>query len=64
MTSSCHRIKIYSMNKSRKETRERLALFEKKGLDIKNLSYPEEIQLEDEEEYLSAVRSHNREPEN
>ncbi len=31
VTSSCHRIKVYSINKTRVETRKRLELFKKNG---------------------------------
>lgn len=62
VTSSCHRIKLYSVNRSRPETAKRLKLLEEHGADIKNLSQPFEVALEGEEEYLQAYRHHEREP--
>ncbi|KAI5121979.1 hypothetical protein M0805_002049, partial [Coniferiporia weirii] len=62
VTSSCHRIKLYSVNRSRPETAARLAVLETHGMDIHDLSRPGEIALEDEEEYLAAYAKHRREP--
>lgn len=62
VTSSCHRIKIYSVNKSRPATAKRLAELESRGEGIEPLSRPIEFALEDTEEYLEAVRKRPREP--
>ncbi|KAL5528033.1 hypothetical protein ACEPAF_7169 [Sanghuangporus sanghuang] len=62
VTSSCHRIKIYSVNRRREATRKRLELLEKHGANIEDLCRPFEAALEDEEAYLSAYRAHKREP--
>lgn len=62
VTSSCHRIKLYSVNRSRPATKARLALLEEKKASIEDLSKPFEYALEDEEAYVSAYRAHQREP--
>lgn len=62
VTSSCHRIKIYSVNTSRPETARRLKMLEEHGADITNLSQPFELALESEEEYEQAYHQHPREP--
>ena len=63
VTSSCHRIKLYSMNRTREATRKRLELLRSHGADIEDLCRPFEYALEDEEAYLNAYRAHKREPE-
>lgn len=62
VTSSCHRIKIYSVNRSRPATMQRLKELEARGEGIEPLSKPLEFQLEDTEEYLAACKKHPREP--
>ena len=62
VTSSCHRIKIYSVNRSRPETAKRLEFLDSKGLDILPLTLPIEYELEPEEEYLAKTRERPREP--
>ncbi|KIJ64599.1 hypothetical protein HYDPIDRAFT_175536 [Hydnomerulius pinastri MD-312] len=62
VTSSCHRIKVYSVNTTRAETRKRLAELASKGEGIEPLSRPFEYALEDRDEYLAASRKHPREP--
>ncbi|KAF2758914.1 molybdopterin binding oxidoreductase [Pseudovirgaria hyperparasitica] len=57
VTSSCHRIKVYSVNKSRKRTSERLAKLEEQGLGIEPLTMPLEVDLESEEDYIQQVIS-------
>jgi len=64
VTSSCHRIKIYSVNRTRAATAKRLKELEARGEGIEPLSHPLEYQLEDTEEYLAACRKHPREPVN
>ncbi|KAI0043950.1 molybdopterin binding oxidoreductase [Auriscalpium vulgare] len=65
VTSSAHRLKIYSINMSRPATRERLELIKKHGgTGFTPLSQPLEFTLEEEETYLAAVRKHPREPKN
>ncbi len=51
VTSSCHRIKVYSINKTRVETRKRLELFKKMGVDFLPITRPAEVDLESEELY-------------
>ncbi|KAK7462372.1 hypothetical protein VKT23_007973 [Stygiomarasmius scandens] len=63
VTSSCHRIKIYSVNRTRPETAKRLKLLEEHGEDIYNLSHPPEFSLEPLDEYLAQYRKYPREPE-
>ena len=62
VTSSCHRIKLYSVNKSKPETAKRLAEIEEKGETFEPLTRPLEWELEGREEYLAAMRKHPREP--
>jgi len=63
VTSSSHRIKIYSINRSRPETRRRIALMRQHGIEsFAPLSRPLEFSLEDEKEYLDVVRKYPREP--
>lgn len=51
VTSSCHRIKLYSINRSRKATADRLAALEEKGIPILPITHPMEMDLESQEEY-------------
>ncbi|KAH7923344.1 molybdopterin binding oxidoreductase [Leucogyrophana mollusca] len=62
VTSSCHRIKVYSVNKSRPATAKRLKELAAKGQGVEPLSKPFEYALEDREEYLAACRQNPREP--
>ena len=59
VTSSCHRVKIYSVNKSKKDTRERLELFEKKGEPLVPLTRPTELSYQTEEEYKQFWAEHD-----
>ncbi|CAK5270646.1 unnamed protein product [Mycena citricolor] len=62
VTSSCHRIKIYSVNRTRPATRARLAELEARGESLTPLTRPLEFTLEKTEDYLAAVRKYPREP--
>ncbi|KAG7448227.1 molybdopterin binding oxidoreductase [Guyanagaster necrorhizus] len=62
VTSSCHRIKLYSVNKKRLATMKRIKELEARGEGIVPLSKPVEFALEDEGEYLAACRKYPREP--
>lgn len=63
VTSSCHCIKIYSINKTRPATRARMALMEAHGvMSFEPLTLPLEFGLESEEEYLEKMRRNPREP--
>ncbi|KAG6845206.1 hypothetical protein H0H87_012533 [Tephrocybe sp. NHM501043] len=56
------RIKIYSVNRSRAATAERLKDLEKRGIPFEPLTRPLEFGLETTEEYSTAVAKHPREP--
>ena len=51
VTSSCHRIKLYSINKSRPATAARLKKFEDAGIPFLPITQPGETELEDDEHY-------------
>jgi len=51
VTSSCHRIKIYSINRTRPLTAKKLKLFEEKGVPFLPITRPAEWDLEGDEEY-------------
>ena len=51
MTSSCHRIKIYSVNRSRELTAKRLREFEEHGEGFTPITRPTEFRTQSEEEY-------------
>jgi len=64
VTSSCHRVKIYSINKSRPPTARRLKQLEEKGLSIFPITRPLEFDLESNEEYLAEMKKRQgRDPE-
>ncbi|KAK4189454.1 Oxidoreductase, molybdopterin-binding domain-containing protein [Podospora australis] len=64
VTSSAHRLKIYSINRSRPATAARLKLLEEKGIDIVPITKPLEFDLETDEEYEAAMnQQRGREPE-
>ena len=54
VTSSCHRVKIYSVNASRPETRKRLEQFEKHGEPFVPITRPTEFKYMTPEEYEKA----------
>ncbi|KAG5723946.1 Sulfite oxidase [Termitomyces sp. T112] len=62
VTSSCHRIKIYSVNRTRSATAARLKELESRGIPFEPLTRPLEFPLETQEEYDAAVAKHPREP--
>jgi len=62
VTSSCHRIKLYSVNKSRPLTKARLDDLEKRGIPFEPLTRPLEFTLEEPEEYKANVMKYAREP--
>lgn len=64
VTSSCHRISIYSINRSRPATAARLKLLEEKGLSIDPITRPLEFQLESDEDWRKAMEAKGgRDPE-
>ncbi|GLB35500.1 putative molybdopterin binding oxidoreductase [Lyophyllum shimeji] len=62
VTSSCHRIKLYSVNKTRPATAERLAELERRGVPFEPLTRPLDFGLEDMELYDAAQERYPREP--
>ena len=57
VTSSCHRIKVYSINKSRPATAQRLAQYEKEGVPFLPITKPSEWDLESEEHYEKTMEA-------
>jgi sulfite oxidase len=49
VTSSCHRIKIYSVNKSKPATMKRMMEFEKNGVPFEPLTRPTEVPTQEED---------------
>jgi sulfite oxidase len=63
VTSSCHRIKIYSINRSKPATARRLALLEERGIPIQPITKPLPFDLETDEEYDQVMAArHGRDP--
>ncbi|KAF7982850.1 hypothetical protein HWV62_25822 [Athelia sp. TMB] len=63
VTSSCHRIKVYSINSSKPATAKKLAIFAEKGVSILPITHPAEWDLEDDETYDREMRNrHGRDP--
>ncbi|KAF2117113.1 Oxidoreductase, molybdopterin-binding domain-containing protein [Lophiotrema nucula] len=56
VTSSCHRIKIYSMNRLKPATAKRLKQCEERGISILPITQPLEMDVETEEEYLEEMK--------
>ncbi|KAF2123526.1 molybdopterin binding oxidoreductase [Dothidotthia symphoricarpi CBS 119687] len=56
VTSSCHRVKLYSVNRTKPMTAKRLKLMEEKGVSMLPLTRPMEFDLETEEEYLEEMK--------
>lgn len=50
-----HRIKVYSINKSRQATAERLKYIEDMGLSLEPITQPLEVDLESDEHYDAEV---------
>jgi sulfite oxidase len=59
VTSSAHRISVYSMNKSRALTKQRLDKFEQTGSPLAPLTWPEEFQTQSWEEYKKFWEEHD-----
>ncbi|RYP68167.1 hypothetical protein DL771_006817 [Monosporascus sp. 5C6A] len=57
VTSSCHRISIYSMNRSKPLTAKRLAKLEKQGKPILPITQPLDMELEGEEEWQAQMKA-------
>lgn len=64
VTSSCHRIKVFSVNKSHPATAKRMAQLEQKGIDFLPITKPLPVDLEEDDEYETEMqRRHGRDPE-
>ncbi|KAK3674632.1 hypothetical protein LTR78_005354 [Recurvomyces mirabilis] len=59
VTSSAHRISIYSVNKTRERTKARLEDFAKRGVSFAPLTVPTERAIQDFDEYTSWVNKHD-----
>jgi hypothetical protein len=51
VTSSCHRIKLFSVNKTRPATAKKLKQYEEAGIPFLPITNPGEMDNEDEDEY-------------
>lgn len=56
VTSSCHRVKLYSVNKSKPHTAKRLKQLEEHGASILPLTRPVPFDLETDKEYLAEMK--------
>ena len=57
VTSSCHRIKVYSINKTRPETARRLEQYEKMGVPFLPITKPSEWNLESPEDFAKTMEA-------
>jgi len=63
VTSSCHRVAVYSINKSKPATATRLKYLEDNNIPLLPITRPIEISLESDEEYLAELaRRGGRDP--
>lgn len=62
VTSSCHRIKIYSMNRTRPATKARLEAYAARGESVLPITKPVEWSLEDMDDFVERIRKNPREP--
>ncbi|EPT05357.1 hypothetical protein FOMPIDRAFT_1156176 [Fomitopsis schrenkii] len=62
VTSSCHRIKLYSMNRTRPSTKARLEAYAARGESVLPITKPVEWSLEDMNDFLEKMRAIPREP--
>lgn len=62
VTSSCHRIKVFSVNRSKPATAARLKEIEAHGETFDPLTHPMEWELEPLDDYLRQMRKYPREP--
>lgn len=64
VTSSCHRIKVFSVNKSKPATAKRIELLQRKGVPLEPITKPLSIDLEEDEEWETEMqRRRGRDPE-
>jgi sulfite oxidase len=59
VTSSCHRVKIYSVNKSKADTKARLDEFEKRGLPFVPITRPTAFKIQSDEDYEKFWAEHD-----
>ena len=60
VTSSAHRIKVYSINKTRSRTQEKLKMFEENpDSPLAPLTWPEEFPTQSAEEYQAFWEKHD-----
>lgn len=57
VTSSCHRINIYSINRSKPLTAQRLKVMKEKGMSMLPITHPLEMDLESDEHYKAAMEA-------
>ncbi|TVY56669.1 Sulfite oxidase [Lachnellula suecica] len=57
VTSSCHRVKVFSINKTRPRTAARLKQFEENGIPFMPITKPGGMDLEDDETYLHEMEN-------
>jgi len=57
VTSSAHRVKVYSINKSKAPTAARLKQLEEHGTPLLPITHPMEFDLESDEQYDAAMTS-------
>ena len=62
VTSSAHRVKIYSINTSYKATADRLRQIEENGDSLEPITRPLKFRIESDEHYNEKVKKHKREP--
>jgi sulfite oxidase len=63
VTSSAHRIKIYSVNTSHKATADRLRQIEENNDSLEPITRPLKFLIESKEHYQERMEKHQREPE-
>jgi sulfite oxidase len=57
VTSSAHRVKVFSINTSRAKSAATIKLYEKKGIPFLPITQPGVVEMEDEETYLSEMKA-------
>jgi sulfite oxidase len=59
VTSSAHRINVYSINATRQRTIDKMKMFEKTGSPYAPITAPEEFQWQTDEEYKEFWQKHD-----
>lgn len=57
VTSSCHRVKVFSINTSRPKSAATIKMYEAKGVAFLPITQPGVVELEDEETYLDEMKA-------